>query len=575
MLLVLIASFVANLAIEEVSGFALEDLLRLEAALFAGAAAAVAAALFLEARGMEAAIRYGAQLLAAFLFGSAVWFGLDWGVYPPALIVGLTLAIPLAPYLGRGDGMSFWTFTVFLVIGTMLAFAAVLVFVLGVVAIIEMIAFLFDLNPPTSVNRHIVVTALTLVGPLFALGRVPSQFDETVDIGEDEHFVRGIALLAGWVTAPLALVAGLVLYLYGAKILATSVVPKGEIGWIVSTFSLLVVLLRIAAEPIQKIGGVALRLFCRIWPWLLILPLGLLAYAVWTRIEAEGVTIARYYLALEGLGAAILTVLALLRRRQFDIRWLAGIPVAMVLLSAFGPQGVADAVGRSQADRIARVFTGELDAKAVEALDARARGEIRSRIYALAEVDQLDRLKNLFAYDAVARGNTPRETARAVIVALDLDAPPQQESSVTIAFARTEPVDIEGFDRIAFAVRFGAATAPDALSDEAQNRPALKDAGQGSDAAPRPTGRIDRETGQLIVRIGGTTDRFALESKLAETEREASAQSGRRSDLAPLELEGRGGRSIRLLVTQASVAGEGELAGFEADLLFRSSEWTR
>nr|BAT31583.1 glucose-inhibited division protein A [Fulvimarina pelagi] len=557
----------ANLETPDYARFAFDSFLRLEAALFAGAAGAVAGTLLLEARGVSAPARYGVQMVCALVFGLAVWFGLDWGVYPPALVIGLTLAIPLAPYLARGDGLSFWSFTVLAFVGVVLAFAAVLIFVTGVIAIIEMIAFLFDIDAGSSVQEHIFITAITLVGPLFALGRIPTRFDERIEIGEKEQFVRGIALLAGWVSAPLALVAALVLYLYAAKILVTGIVPNGEIGWIVSFFSLLTVLLRIAAEPIRDLGGVALRVFAKIWPWLLILPLGLLGYAVWTRIAAEGFTIARYYLALEGFAAAILAGLAIALRNRLDIRWLAGIPVVLILLSSFGPQGVASTVGRSQSDLIFATMGSEPPSEDASTLSDGARQVVRSRIYALAEVDQLDRLSGLTQGGFEFSGEKSYEQARLVIATLGLEASEVGQPVRTARFERFGVIDIAGFDRFAPAL-----TARRSDEGEARAiRNAAPEDGLGANV-DLPIAWFEGKT--LLLTIGDVTDSFVIDADEIEPTLEVPRSSSA-TGAPSISLASENGRTITLVVLAFESSETGEISFLEADLLYREEDWAR
>ncbi|WAP69391.1 hypothetical protein [Jiella pelagia] len=116
------------------------------ASLYGGAAAAVAATLAAEARGWR---RSGSQILAlaaAVAAGAALYWGGRADNHLPALTAALTLAIPLAPYVGRGGPGRFWSFALWTAVGVALAFLSVLLFVLGLSAILEMIRFLFEVG---------------------------------------------------------------------------------------------------------------------------------------------------------------------------------------------------------------------------------------------------------------------------------------------------------------------------------------------------------------------------------------------------------------------------------------------
>ena len=91
--------------------------------------------------------------------------------------------------------------------------------------------------------------------------------------------------------------------------------------------------------------------FLRIWPYILIVPIVLLAYALYLRIGAYGVTPDRYLLALFGLVLAILVVLQRFPTLRGDIRLMVVVPALALLLASFGPQGASSVSLRSQVHR--------------------------------------------------------------------------------------------------------------------------------------------------------------------------------------------------------------------------------
>ncbi|WP_158555063.1 DUF4153 domain-containing protein [Fulvimarina endophytica] len=548
-LLIALASLAANL--EMADGLDLGDtsFLRLEAALFAGALGAIAGALVFEVRGYGLVIRYIVQTAAAGLFSLAVWFGLEWAIYPPALIFGLVFAVPLAPFVGRGDADVFWTFSLSIIVGILLAFTAVLVFVLGLLAIIEMVAFLFDVDAGSGLQRHILTTGFTLIGPLFALGRIPARFDERIRVDEGHQFVRSVALLAGWVSAPLILVSGIVLHLYGLKILGTGDVPRGEIGWIVSVFVVLTLSLRVVCEPIRTLGGKALALFDRIWPYTLVLPLALLAYAAWLRIESEGFTIERYYLALLVLTGTIIAGMAIAVPRRAGARFIVGVPVGLAILSSFGPQGVVDTVGRSQSIRLEAILPSDAGDETDNAgeLDPAQKAEARSRIYALAQVDQLDRVSR-FADDPASPGRSAYDRANALIDRLSLRAGPARSVDRTVVFERQgDSLDIAGYDRLAMSLVFST------FSDT---------------SAGLVTGRLQGTV--LVLRIGTQEARFVLDPEVFDA---LGSYPGKASAARPSIILRASGRTIGIVPSKAIFDGTGRLIELSGDVLFRNAEW--
>ena len=423
------------------------------AALYAGAAASVVAALVAESYRMASNWRLGGSVVSALLVGGAVWSGFRFGLFPPALIAAATLAIPLAPYVMRPDPQRFWNFTFWTTVGAVLAFLSVLLFVAGFSAILEMIRFLFEFGLPVDAYEHIFATAFTLVGPLFALGRIPRDFDEAVPLTGDDRLISGVRILFDWVAMPLTLVTAVVLHLYAAKILFIGALPVGEIGWIVIFFALLVLSLRIAADPFLAAASLPARCFARSFAAMLVVPLALVCAALWLRVDGQGLTLQRYYLGLGTLASLVVVALQLVPRIRGDTRWMAAVPVVLLALSAFGPWGAASSVGRSQAALIRAELPEPVDADAVARLSDRKRAELRSRIYALDDCGQIDRLGPFMAPEdrsllAATLDTRPADAVDVAFAAFGLSRPEPVVSTARSFTATGEGViDISGFDR--------------------------------------------------------------------------------------------------------------------------------
>ena len=140
-LLIVAIAILSNLALRDVYPVAEDDLAWLLAAFYGAAAMSVGMVLAMEARGASVAVRQGASVLVALVVGAAIWAGPALAVFPPPLIVAATFAVPLAGYLGLRDAERFWVFTFWTVVGVSLAFLSVLLFVLGLSAILEMIRY--------------------------------------------------------------------------------------------------------------------------------------------------------------------------------------------------------------------------------------------------------------------------------------------------------------------------------------------------------------------------------------------------------------------------------------------------
>ena len=563
-ILVAFVSLLSNLVVRDVFIPNEADFPWLIASLYGGAASAVVATLAAEARNLNAPARHGGAIAAALVVGIAVWFGPRFGIFPPALIAAVTLAVPLAPFVGRGDGMRFWTYTLWTFVGVVLAFLSVLLFTLGLSAILEMIRFLFSVGLSGDAYEHIFVTAFTLVGPLFALGRVPAAFDEPVP-GPEDRLVAGVRIMLGWIAAPLALVTALVLHLYAIKILVTGVLPANEIGWIVTFFALLVLTLRITIAPFLSDAALPIRLFARSHVAILVVPLLLLGIAATVRIAAEGVTLPRYYLALGILAAGMVVAMQSIRRLRGDIRFMAAVPLLLLALSSFGPWGAASTVGRSQVSLIV-AESGDTGMATLAASDRRPSDarRLRSRLLALDDAGQIDRvlphlepeLRERVAGSAADRTGT--SGIDILMAGLGLSRPSALQIVRSFTAAEATIVDTDGFDR-----------ASTELSVSAEGGTGVE---PQADGAGYPV--VTLEGSQLVVRIKTVEDRFDLASVIAQIPEAAFAADPQRLTPPVLDLAGAGGRQIRLVVRQLVQEGEtGAINAVTLTLHFRAADW--
>lgn len=557
-LVVLVFAGLSNLAVESIYPIPEDDLLRLMTALYGAAVVSIAVRLAAESHGWAPALRLFLPVLAAVLLGMVIWTAPTFWIVAPTLTLAVTLSIPLAPFIARPDGARFWAFTLWTAVGMTLAFLSVLLFTLGLSAILEMVRFLFGVGLGETAYGHIYVTALTLVGPLFALGRIPGDYDAVVLVDSGDRLASGLRLLFDWVAAPLALVTAVILHLYAAKMAVLGEVPKNEIGWIVTFYAVLVLALRIAADPFVHAGASATRLFGRLWAVILVVPVGLLTYAVSLRILSEGVTLERYYLAL-GAAAALLAILVQAAPRlRGDIRWIAGLPIALLVLSCFGPWGLADVVGRSQMSFLEAAYRSGADGKPPAFDDAR-RAALTSRIQALEEVGEVRRALSLLpaadrdrleaSQDAATLGND-------VTAALGLFYTPDAvDPPVTMASTEDPAFDTSGFDLVLME-RY------------------VYPAGANAESAPGADARMTLDGDTLVLAFHGAVDRIALASTLASIQPASSGDAGPATPPLVVDLRSAAGRAVRLRMRQASVDAAKRIPSYIAvSVLLRRGEW--
>ena len=161
--------------------------------------------------------------------------------------------------------------------------------------------------------------------------------------------------------------------------LVTWSLPEGQIGWLVGGFAGFGVAVWMIAHPLAEefrlVGWYHRRLH-----QLLIVPLGLLAIAIYRRVADYGITESRYMLAMALVWLTLVTVLALAGKS--DLRTPPAVLVALLLLVSFGPQSVEPVSIRSQISQLEDLLAeaGVLEAGALTevALDQADSGRARS-----------------------------------------------------------------------------------------------------------------------------------------------------------------------------------------------------
>lgn len=143
--------------------------------------------------------------------------------------------------------------------------------------------------------------------------------------------------------------------------LVTWSLPEGQIGWLVGGFAGFGVAVWMIAHPLQNefrlVGWYHRRLHL-----LLIVPLGLLAMAIYRRVADYGITESRYMLAIALVWLTLVTVLALAGKS--DLRTPPAVLVALLLIVSFGPQSVEPVSIRSQISQLEELL---IEAGALEA----------------------------------------------------------------------------------------------------------------------------------------------------------------------------------------------------------------
>lgn len=547
-LFLLLAAAAANLQVAGVELSRLAEPQDLMPALMAGALAACSTRLACERLRGAAWLAHLVSLgvgLAAF---AVLWPAFFAHTVKWAFLGGLVGLLPLAPFLLRGDSASFWLF------GVRLAFAAVLaagVLVLlggGLSAICASLRYLFGLPVPDELYGHVWSTVGLAVAPLFGLGQIPHDFDSRPGDLEAGFMNRGMRALGDFAAAPLLLAYAVILHLYALKILATGSVPKGQIGWLVLTYGLSVFGTLILCRPFLDRARAPTRLFMRLWPLLLPVPLTLLFYALALRIADFGLTPDRFLLGLFGLVAIILVFVQALPRWRGDTRLILGLPVAALLAGSFGPQGAA---ARSVASQSARF------------LDIVRRPPVDEERHEQA----ISALRFLESHDGLARvapeGGDPdaavpdRFRAVALGWGLDPDRVHRRDRELILQVTAEEPqaIAVDGYDVVV------------------QNLHLYADGSHGRGLRLPGDARLSMTLDGQALAVSGGAEGGAARFPIGGASLDALAGQASGGPYV-LELEA-GGRRIKLVATfvHLQLQPTRQLRGFNGAVLLRSGDW--
>ena len=353
---ILITAMLANMEIADVLNLSSARQFQLFSALAAFSMASLMKQIGVESYGFNIKLQHLAALITGAIFAALAWFAKDVGLSLLAFFAGLTGAIFVAAHWFRGTSEGFWFYVSRLIFAFALAFVAVIVFGLGVSAILASLDYLFGVDVPGKLYQHIWATSLIAAGPMFALGRIPEDFDARPVIDGDNHSIAGLRLLSDYLAAPLLAVYALILHAYALKILITGEVPQGQIGWMVIGYGTLIIFFWKVMLPLRNVLTRSGRLFLKVWPLLVIVPMVLLGYALYLRIGEYGVTPDRYFLAAFGV---LMTVFALMQAVPFTRNWLPGaapLTVIVLILGSFGPWGAEKVSLNSQVKQFAQLL---------------------------------------------------------------------------------------------------------------------------------------------------------------------------------------------------------------------------
>jgi hypothetical protein len=254
----------------------------------------LAAGLSAEALGWSRKLNLILTVIAgAAVVAHRVWFGE--GTTHWLLLCGVIAGLPALPaLLARHGPDRGWAYGLHLVEQIFFALIAGVVVSLGLELLLGLMALLLGLDLPVVVHADTAILAYGLIAPLLLLARVadPRTHDGPLSM---PAWLRWFAI---WICVPLALAYLAVLEIYALGVAVAWNLPNGRLAGLTIGIAALGVLAHLVAYPCRTDGPRWIGVYHRAFYPALLPILVLCGLAVWQRIDALGLTEARYLLCL-------------------------------------------------------------------------------------------------------------------------------------------------------------------------------------------------------------------------------------------------------------------------------------
>ncbi len=226
-----------------------------------------------------------------------------------------------------------------------------LVLYLGTISIVFALEQLFDLNVSYTLYTDIWIFIAGFFSVTFFLGNVPAK-DALFDLTNYTKIYRYLFTI---IIIPLLGIFTVILYAYFVKILIGGELPKGVIASLVLWYGLISGVILFFVQPLLESNLIA-RWFRRLYPFALMIPVGMMFYSLYLRIAQYGITPPRYYSVLAGiwiLGTLVYTI----AHKKFIPQMLVLYGMILLFISAVGPLDAYKMTMRDQSSRFTKLLT--------------------------------------------------------------------------------------------------------------------------------------------------------------------------------------------------------------------------
>jgi hypothetical protein len=199
-----------------------------------------------------------------------------------------------------------------------------MVLFLGLAAILSSINFLFNANISGNVYFDIWVIVAGVFAPAYFLANIPGHVDEL----DPDDYSNIIRILLQFIVTPLLTAYSMVLYAYFVRLIFTGDWPKGLIVNLTIWYGIVSALTLFLIYPLKGLTS-WVKGFVKWYPRLILPILAMMFISLGIRINAYGLTEARYFAAITGIWITISMIYLSIKREARNIL----LPILIVVLA--------------------------------------------------------------------------------------------------------------------------------------------------------------------------------------------------------------------------------------------------
>jgi len=266
--------------------------------------------------------------------------------------IALHLLVSFAPYLKGKQLNGFWQYNRILLTRFVLSLIYSGFLYLGIALALVALNLLFEVKIHGELYFEIFIFIGGFFNTWFFISGIPKDLDELDKI---EVYPFGLKVFSQYILLPLLLLYLVILYMYGAKIIALWDWPKGVVSWLIIAISVLGIFTFLLIHPYgEKEQDSWIKKFTKIYYFLVVPLVVILFLAISMRLADYGITINRYIIILLGVWLTLVSTYFIIGKN--NIKFIPISLCAMMLLMSFGPWSMFSVSENSQTNRLKHIL---------------------------------------------------------------------------------------------------------------------------------------------------------------------------------------------------------------------------